>query len=61
MPFFGNRFVPGLRDIKERRLHLPPDQGAGSLLARTVGDPIARDHADAHGDELLWLATLIRT
>jgi len=61
MPFFGYRFAPRLRDIKERRLHLPPGQKAGLLLASMVGDPIVHDHAAAHWDELLRLATSIRT
>lgn len=61
MPFFGYRFAPRLRDIKERRLHLLPGQDAGPLLAGMVGDPIAHDHAAAHWDELLRLATSIRT
>jgi TnpA family transposase len=29
MPFFGYRFAPRLRDMKERRLHLLPGQEAG--------------------------------
>jgi TnpA family transposase len=61
MPFFGYRFAPRLRDIKERRLHLLPGQEAGSLLAGMVGDPIALNHAAAHWDELLRLTTSIRT
>lgn len=61
MPFYGYRFAPRLRDIKERRLHLLPGQEAGPLLAGMVGDPIAHDHAAAHWDELLRLATSIRT
>ncbi len=61
MPFFGYRFAPRLRDIKERRLHLLPGQEAGPLLAGMVGDPIAHDHLAAHWDELLRLATSIRT
>ncbi len=61
MPFFGYRFAPRLRDIKERRLHLLPGQEAGPLLAGMVGDPIAHDHVAAHWDELLRLATSIRT
>jgi TnpA family transposase len=61
MPFFGYRFAPRLRDIKERRLHLLPGQEAGPLLAGMVGDPIDNDHLAAHWDELLRLATSIRT
>ena len=61
MPFFGYRFAPRLRDIKERRLHLLPGQEAGPLLTEMFGDPIARDYAAAHWDEQLRLATSIRT
>jgi TnpA family transposase len=61
MPFFGYRFAPRLRDIKERRLHLLPGQEAGPLLGGMVGKPIAHGHAGAHWDELLRLATSIRT
>jgi TnpA family transposase len=32
MPFFGYRFAPRLRDIKERRLHLLPGQESGPCL-----------------------------
>jgi TnpA family transposase len=49
MPFFGYRFAPRLRDIKERRLHLLPGQVAGPLLAGMVGDPIAHDPRSGPG------------
>lgn len=42
MPFFGYRFAPRLRDLKERRLHLLPGQDAGPLLAGMTGDPVSR-------------------
>jgi TnpA family transposase len=61
MPFFGYRFAPRLRDIKERRLHLLPGQEAGPLLAGMTGEPIALGHVAAHWDELLRFATSIRT
>src|SRR3546814_1066882 len=61
MPFFGYRFAPRLRDIKDRRLHLLPGQEAGPLLAGMTGDPIAIAHVGAHWDELLRFATSIRT
>src|SRR3546814_3361424 len=41
MPFFGYRFAPRLRDIKQRRLHLLPGQEAGPLLAGMTAEPIA--------------------
>jgi TnpA family transposase len=56
MPFFGYRFAPRLRDIKERRLHLLPGQEAGPLLAGMTGEPIALGHVAAHWDELLRFA-----
>ncbi|BAV66689.1 transposase (plasmid) [Sphingobium cloacae] len=61
MPFFGYRFAPRLRDIKDRRLHLLSGQEAGSLLAGMTGDPIAMAHVGDHWDELLRFATSIRT
>jgi TnpA family transposase len=61
MPFFGYRFAPRLRDIKERRLHLLPGQESGHLLAGMTAEPIALSHIAAHWDELLRFATSIRT
>jgi len=61
MPFFGYRFAPRLRDIKERRLHLLPGQESGPLLPGMTAEPIALGHVAAHWDELLRFATSIRT
>ncbi|SMP82295.1 Tn3 transposase DDE domain-containing protein [Novosphingobium panipatense] len=61
MPFFGYRFAPRLRDLKDRRLHLLPGQEAGPLLAGMAGDPVAIGHVAAHWDELLRLTTSIRS
>ncbi len=61
MPFFGYRFAPRLRDLKERRLHLLPEQDAGALLAGLTGDPVALNHVADHWDELLRLVTSIRS
>jgi hypothetical protein len=61
MPFFGYRFAPRLRDLKDRRLHLLPGQEAGPLLAGMTGDPVAIGHVAAHWDELLRLTTSIRS
>ena len=55
MPFFGYRFAPRLRDLKERRLHLLPQQDAGALLVGLTGDPVAVGHVADHWDELLRL------
>jgi TnpA family transposase len=60
MPFFGYRFAPRLRDIKERRLHLLPGR-IRPLLAGMTAEPIALGHVAAHWDELLRFATSIRT
>ena len=59
MPFFGFRFAPRLRDLKERKLHLPPGMACDALLKPMVdtaypGSPhglskIVRSH-DCH----LW-------
>lgn len=61
MPFFGYRFAPRLRDLKERRLHLLPEQDAGALLTGLTGDPVALNHVADHWDELLRLVTSIRS
>jgi len=47
MPFFGYRFAPRLRDLKERKLHLLPGQNPGDLLSGMTGDPIGADHVAA--------------
>lgn len=63
MPFFGYRFAPRLRDLKERKLHLPSGVSVDPLLAPLVdaGGPIDVAHAARHWDELLRVATSIRS
>lgn len=61
MPFFGYRFAPRLRDLKERKLHLLPGQIPGELLSSMNGDAIAADHITAHWDDVLRLTTSIRS
>lgn len=61
MPFFGYRFAPRLRDLKERKLHLLPGQVPGDLLGGMTGDPIAANHVTAHWDDVLRLTTSIRS
>ena len=63
MPFFGYRFAPRMRDLKERRLHLPPGLTVDPLIATMVDPktPIDITHAAQHWDELLRLATSIRS
>jgi TnpA family transposase len=63
MPFFGYRFAPRLRDLKDRRLHLPPGLNVDPLLASMVdaGGQVDVAHIAQHWDELLRLATSIRS
>ena len=61
MPFFGYRFAPRLRDIKERRLHLLPGYECGPLLAGMTAEPITLNYVAAHPDKLLRFTTSIRT
>ncbi|AAW59709.1 Tn3 family transposase [Acetobacter fabarum] len=61
MPFFGYRFAPRLRDLKERKLHLLPGQIPGDLLGGMTGDPIAADHVAVHWNDVLRLTTSIRS
>jgi len=58
---FGFRFAPRIRDIKERKLYLLPEQKAPASLKPIVGGVIDIEHVTAHWDELLRLATSIRT
>jgi TnpA family transposase len=58
---FGFRFAPRIRDIKERKLYLLPDQKAPARLAPLVGGVIDTEHITAHWDQLLRLATSVRT
>jgi TnpA family transposase len=63
MPFFGYRFAPRLRDLQERRLHLLPGMSVDTLLAPLVDDgaPSNIEHVAQHWDELLRIATSIRS
>lgn len=63
MPFFGFRFAPRLRDLKERKLHLPPGMSCDPLITPMVdaANPVDIDHIAAHWDELLRMATSIRS
>lgn len=58
---FGFRFAPRMRDIKERKLYLLPDQKAPASLKPLVGGVIDTGHITAHWDQLLRLGTSIRT
>ena len=63
LPFFGYRFAPRMRDLKDRRLHLPPGMNVDPLLAHwtDIKHPVDVKHAAAHWDELLRVATSIRS
>lgn len=63
MPFFGYHFAPRMRDLKDRRLHLPPGMAVDPLLTPLVDEknPVDIVHAAAHWDELLRMATSIRS
>ena len=63
MPFFGYKFAPRLRDPKDRRLQLPPGMSVDPLLAPMVdaSSPVDVSHIARHWDELLRMATSIRS
>jgi TnpA family transposase len=63
MPFFGYRFAPRIRDLKDRRLHLPTGMAVDPLLSPLVdaATPVDVAHVTAHWDELLRMATSIRS
>jgi TnpA family transposase len=63
MPFFGYRFAPRLRDLKERRFHLLPGMSIDPLLAPLAdgGSPVNVEHVAQHWDDLLRVATSIRS
>jgi TnpA family transposase len=63
LPFFGYRFAPRMRDLKDRRLHLPPGMAVDPLLTHwtDMKNLVDVDHAATHWDELLRMATSIRS
>lgn len=63
MPFFGYSFAPRLRDLKDRRLHLPPGLTLDPLLAAMIdaAHPIDVAHIAQHWDELQRMAVSIRS
>jgi TnpA family transposase len=63
LPFFGYRFAPRMRDLKDRRLHLPPGMTLDPLLAHwtDLKKPVDVEHARAQWDELLRMASSIRS
>ena len=62
LPFFGYRFAPRMRDLRDRRLHLPPGLAIAPLLAHWTDhkNPVDVEHVAAHWEELLRMPTSIR-
>ena len=62
-PYYGYRFAPRMRDLKDRRLHLPPGVRVDPLIALMVDPktPIDVVHAARHWPELLRMATSVRS
>ncbi len=58
---FGFRFAPRLRDIKDRRMYLFLDQKPKPVLNPLVGGYVDAEHIADHWDEVLRLATSIRS
>ena len=58
---FGFRFAPRIRDLKDRRLYLFPGQKVQPILHPLVGGFADARHIPAHWDDLLRLATSIRS
>lgn len=56
----GFRFAPRIRDIKNRRLYLPPSMEAPETLAPLVGGRIDVNHLSINWDSLIRLAVSIR-
>ena len=63
MPFFGYGFAPRIRDLKDRRLHLPPDLTLDPLLDPMVdaAHPVDVAHIARHWEELQRMAVSIRS
>jgi TnpA family transposase len=56
----GFRFAPRLRDIKDRRFYVLPNQTVPTELQPFVGGTVNAGHIEAHWDELLRVTTSIR-
>jgi TnpA family transposase len=57
----GFRFAPHIRDRKDRRLYLFPDQETPAILSPMIGGTLDVAHLTADWTELLQLATSIRS
>jgi TnpA family transposase len=58
---FGFRFAPRIRDLKDRRLYLFPGQKPQPILDPVVGGFADVHHITAHWNDVLRLATSIRS
>jgi TnpA family transposase len=58
---FGFRFAPRIRDLKDRRLYLFPGQKPQPILDPLVGGFADVHHITAHWNDILRLATSIRS
>jgi TnpA family transposase len=58
---FGFRFAPRIRDLKDRRLYLFPGQKPQPILDPLVGGFADVHHITAHWNDVLRLATSIRS
>jgi TnpA family transposase len=58
-PFFGLRFAPRLRDIKDRRLYLLPGMTVDPVLEPMVGGTLDIPHVESNWNDLLRLGTSI--
>lgn len=58
---FGFRFAPRIRDLKDRRLYLFPGQTPQPILDPLVGGFVDVHHITAHWNDILRLATSIRS
>jgi TnpA family transposase len=56
----GFRFAPRIRDLKDKRLHIPAKADDYPALDGMIGDTINQQHLLNHWDEVLRLCTSIR-
>ena len=56
----GFRFAPRIRDLKDKRLHIPAKTDDYPALDGMIGDRINQQHLLNHWDEVLRLCTSIR-
>ncbi|EME71282.1 transposase [Paramagnetospirillum caucaseum] len=57
----GFRFAPRIRDLKDRRLYLPPGMKAPDILVPLVGGTIDVKHLSLNWESLIRLAVSIRS